>query len=123
MKTSTCLIAAALLALGACTGTQKIQTDLLYGLWKVSFIETLEQRSPGVAMGNPQYEFTQDGKRIKTLNTIPAPPPEAIAYKINKDSIFYPDNPKLPAVKIVKLSKDSLILKSEKAEWHLYKDE
>ena len=93
----------------------------LYGLWRVHYIQTKEQLITGKMMGNLQYEFTKEGKRVQTLDTIPKPPPDSITFKLGKKEISYPENPKLPTVKILKLTKDSLVLKSEKAEWHLYK--
>jgi hypothetical protein len=78
---------------------------------------------PGAYMGYPQYEFNKEGKRIKTLHEEPAPPPEIVAYALRNDSIIYPNNPKLPAVKILKLTNDSLVLRSEKLDWHLYRGE
>lgn len=109
-----------LLLLAACK-TSKLNTELLYGLWKVAYIQTPERTSHGPEMGNPQYEFTREGKRIKTLNTVPPGPPETVAFQLDKNQISYPENPKLPVVTILKLTADSLVLKSEKAEWHLYK--
>ena len=76
---------------------------------------------PGEFMGNPEYEFTKEGKRIKTLNTDPAPPPESVEYKIQGDSIQYPNKPNFPAMKIAKLSKDTLVLSNNKLSWYLHK--
>lgn len=110
----------------ACSNTkdksnQKEDLSLLHGLWKIEYIKTPTQTMPGKAMGNPQYEFTKDGYRIKTLNTMPAPPPDSVSYKVEDKKISYPSNPKLPNVEITLLTKDSLVLKNEKVEWRLYK--
>ncbi len=113
----------------ACTtsSTTTVPTKLFYGVWKVDAFKVREgdrlRIMPGAYMGNPQYEFNTEGKRIKTLNEEPAPPPEIITYALRNDSIIYPENPKLPAVKILRLTKDSLILRSEKIDWHLYRGE
>jgi hypothetical protein len=96
--------------------------DLFYGQWKVIAFRFLDGRvMPGEYMGNPQYEFTKEGKRIKTLNTEPAPPPEAVDYKIEGDSIKYPNNPKYPAMKIARLIKDTMVLSNDKLSWYLHK--
>ncbi|MCP4441119.1 MAG: hypothetical protein GY810_19515 [Aureispira sp.] len=116
-----CLVLLTIWACGSTNGKGKVDKKLLYGLWKVKSIETVQKIIGGEAMGNPQYEFTESGERIKTLNTMPAPPPEKIKYLLSGDEITYPDNPKLPAVKIAKLSKDSLILMNDKVKWTMYK--
>lgn len=116
-----CLVLCLVWACGSTNGKGKLDQKLLYGLWKVKSIETAAKIIGGEAMGNPQYEFTEGGERIKTLDTTPAPPPEKIKYKLEGDEISYPDNPKLPAVKITKLSKDSLILVNDKVIWTMYK--
>ncbi|MCH2044329.1 MAG: hypothetical protein MK212_09290 [Saprospiraceae bacterium] len=110
----------------ACKNTQdssntKQDSNLLHGLWKIEYIKTSKQTMPGQAMGNPRYEFTKDGYRIKTLDTTPAPPPDSVAYKVENQQISYPANPKLPQVTITLLTNDSLVLKNDKVEWRLYK--
>jgi hypothetical protein len=112
----------------ACNSVRStISTRLFYGVWKVDAFKFHEgERTrimPGEYMGYPQYEFTKEGTRIKTLNEEPAPPPEKVVYELRNDSIIYPKNSKLPAVKILRLTKDSLILRSEKLDWHLYRGE
>lgn len=92
--------------------------QFLYKKWQVRSIETPEKASTGKDMGDPFYEFTRTGERIKGFET--PPHKESVRFERRADSIFYPDNPKLPAVRIVKISKDSLVLKSEKATWRLY---
>jgi hypothetical protein len=91
----------------------------LYQKWKVHVIETTERNSTGAEMGEPMYEFTRTGERVKSYET--PPHSESIKFSLNKDSISYPDNPKLPASRISKISKDSLILSNDKAVWRLYK--
>lgn len=76
---------------------------------------------PGAYMGFPIYEFTQDGYRIKTLNTEPSPPPDTVAYQVIGDSIHYPKHPKYPRIKIQYIQKDSLVLSNDKLSWYLYK--
>lgn len=93
--------------------------ELLYARWNVAYIATPDRTTTGQEMGEPHYEFTRDGKRIKSFDS--PPHSEATRYEVRNDSIFYPENPKLPAVKIVKLSNDSLVLQSEKSDWHLYR--
>lgn len=123
------LLIIALLIIGtACQPSRSmVNTKLFYGIWKVDAFKFREGERmkimPGAYMGYPQYEFNKEGKRIKTLNEEPAPPPEIVAYALRNDSIVYPDNPKLPAVQILRLTKDSLILRSEKLDWHLYRGE
>ncbi len=95
-----------------------IKPQLLIGRWKVACIETSERRTTGAEMGDPVYQFAK-GFRYKSFET--PPHRDSVRYELKNDSIFYPDNNKLPAVKISKLSKDSLVLNSEKATWRLYK--
>ncbi len=92
--------------------------QFLYRKWQVRSIETAGQASTGKDMGDPFYEFTRTNERIKGYET--PPHKETVRFERRADSIFYPDNPKLPAVRISKISKDSLILQSEKAIWRLY---
>ncbi len=92
MKTVlTCVVLLSVWACGTTNGNGKVKKKLLYGLWKVESIETPLKIIGGEAMGNPQYEFTQEGERIKTLNTIPAPPPKKIKYVLKEGEISYPD--------------------------------
>lgn len=111
-----------LLGLMACQATKQTTPHPLHGVWKVAFFRFQDGRiMPGALMGYPQYEFTVLGNRIKTLNEEPSPPPDTVVYAMRNDSIYYPERPKLPAVKIIKLTSDSLILHNEKLTWHLYK--
>lgn len=120
-KTSILLALVGLLAM-ACQSAKQQTPKALYGTWKVAYFRFKDGKvMPGALMGYPQYEFTKEGKRIKNLNEEPAPPPEVVTYAVRNDSIFYPEHPKLPAVKIAKLTQDSLVLDSEKLTWHLYK--
>ena len=76
---------------------------------------------PGPYMGNPQYAFDKEGKRTKTLNEEPAPPPEIVDYILGQDSmISYPNN-NFPPMKVVHLSQDSMILSNDKLSWYLHK--
>lgn len=127
---STLLLFLLLLVVGtACqSSSTTVQTKLFYGVWKVDAFKFRQPDGrlkimPGAYMGYPQYEFNKEGKRIKTLNEEPSPPPEIVAYQLKNDSIIYPNNPQLPGVQILKLTKDSLILRSEKLDWHLYRGE
>jgi hypothetical protein len=95
---------------------------LLMGKWKVSTFEFKDGRvMPGAYMGFPVYEFTQDGYRIKTLNTEPSPPPDTVPYQVLGDSIYYPIHPTYPRMKIHYIQKDSLVLSNDKLSWYLYK--
>lgn len=107
----------------ACQATKKnTSSKELYGSWNVAFFRFHDGRiMPGALMGYPRYDFTEDGYRIKNLNEQPSPPPDSVRYTVRNDSIFYPDRPKLPPVKIIRLTPDSLVLDSEKLTWHLYK--
>lgn len=99
----------------------KIKKEWLYGVWKVVAFRFEDGRvMVGEYMGYPQYEFSKDGKRTKTLLEQPAPPPEVTDYKIEGDSIKYP-NSKFPAMKIAKLTQDTLVLSNDKLSWHLAK--
>lgn len=120
------LFGSSLLLFSACSttksGLNKSSLKLFYGVWKVASFEFADGRKmPGVFMGNPQYEFSEDGKRTKTLNTVPAPPPEIVEYVIDGDSIRYPNKPKFPAMKIELVSADSLVLSNAKLSWYLHK--
>ena len=120
------LFCSGLLIFSACSTTKsslkKSSLKLFYGVWQVASFEFADGRTmPGVFMGNPQYEFSEDGKRTKTLNTVPAPPPEVVEYIIDGDSIRYPNKPKFPAMKIDLISEDSLVLRNAKLSWYLYK--
>ena len=122
MKHTTTLGLILALCCMACQTSKLTTPKALYGTWKVAYFRFTDgQVMPGALMGYPKYQFTEDGKRIKTLDEEPAPPPEEVVYAVRNDSIFYPERPKLPPVKIDKLTSDSLILQSEKLTWHLYK--
>ncbi len=92
------------------------------GNWQMLAIRFNDGRvMAGEFMGNPYYEFKTDGKRIKTLRTTPAPPPETVKYEVKNDSIFYPES-KFPAMKIKRLEKDTLVLSNEKLSWFMARD-
>jgi hypothetical protein len=97
----------------------KINIDLLYQIWDVESI-TLDggKTSTGLDMGNPQYEFTRDGNRIKSYTN--PPHTEIVTFIVRNDSILYTTEKPLPPVAILELTADKMILKSEKAEWKLY---
>jgi hypothetical protein len=97
----------------------KFDLELLYKVWDVESITVESGKSiSGVEMGDPQYEFTKDGKRVKSYK-IP-PHSEFVTFIIRNDSIIYTGEKPLPASAIVELSAEKLTLKSEKAEWKLY---
>lgn len=101
------------------TVTEKQIDSFLYQKWKVHSIQTGEQAVSGKDMGEPIYEFSRTGERIKSYAT--PPHSESTKFALKQDSITFPDNPKLPASRISKISKDSLILSNDKATWRLYK--
>lgn len=105
-------------------GSQKetLNLDWFHGLWKVTAFRFHDGRvMPGAYMGNPQYAFDKEGKRIKTLNEDPAPPPETVDYILGKDSVIsYPNN-KFPDMKVIHLSQDSMVLSNDKLNWYLHK--
>jgi hypothetical protein len=101
------------------TKAKQAQSPSLLGRWEVHSIETPEQIVSGLAMGEPKYEFTAGGQRLKIY--LEPPRCDSIAYERRGDSIFYPETPKIPAVKIQKLSRDSLVLINDKVIWRLYR--
>jgi hypothetical protein len=98
--------------------SSKFDYDKLYKIWDVESINAGGRLISGVAMGDPRYEFTKDGKRIKSYE-IP-PHSESVDYEIKNDSIFYKGAKDLPSVLIQELTDSTLILVNEKAEWKLY---
>jgi predicted small secreted protein len=96
----------------------KFKLERLYKVWDVERISIGEMSRSGAEMGDPQYEFTNDGQRIKSYK-IP-PHSESVDYIIRNDSIIFTGNNKLPASAIVSLTDSTLILSNEKAEWKLY---
>jgi hypothetical protein len=110
-----------LLIFVACRNTKETNIknmDALYGDWEVLYISTPERVSTGKEMGEPLYNFGKDGQRSKSFRT--PPHTEKVPYELKGDSIIYP-NSKIPAIKITKLNKDSLILDNDKTSWHLYR--
>lgn len=99
----------------------KYQKELI-AKWEVIAFRFHDGRvMPGEYMGYPCYEFTENGYRVKTLNEKPSPPPDSIRFAIKGDSIWYPEKPKFPAMKIVKLKADTLVLSNDKLSWYLSK--
>lgn len=96
----------------------KFLLERLYTVWDVESISTGDVSKTGAEMGDPQYEFTEAGQRIKSYK-IP-PHSESVDYIIRNDSIIYTSNDKLPPSAIVVLTDTSLHLSNEKAEWKLY---
>ena len=96
----------------------KFKLERLYKVWNVATITIGEMSRTGAEMGDPQYEFTKEGQRIKSYK-IP-PHSESVDYIIRNDSIIYTSNDKLPASAIVELTASTLTLSNEKAEWKLY---
>lgn len=122
-------LATLLLLLVACKTTdntksskETLNLDWFHGLWKVTAFRFHDGRvMPGEHMGNPQYAFDKEGKRTKTLNEDPAPPPESVDYVLGQDStISYPNN-NFPVMKVIHLSQDSMVLMTEKLNWYLHK--
>lgn len=101
---------------------EALNLDWFCGLWKVTAFRFHDGRvMPGPYMGNPQYEFDNEGKRTKTLNEEPAPPPEVVDYLLGQDSmVSYPNN-NFPEMKVVYLSQDSMVLSNDKLSWYLHK--
>jgi len=92
------------------------------GVWKMLALRFHDGRvMAGEFMGNPYYEFSEEGKRTKTLRTRPAPPPKVVEYKIKGDSIHYP-NTKYPSMKIKRLEQDTLVLANDKLSWFMARD-
>lgn len=95
-----------------------VDLDKLCKLWDVESIDAAGKLISGAAMGDPRYEFTKDGQRIKSYE-IP-PHSESVDYEIRNDSIHYKGEKDLPSVHIKELTDSTLILSHEKAEWKLY---
>lgn len=117
-----------LLACNNSKGTSKTNqkgtstAEILVGQWQMLAIRFKDGRvMMGEFMGNPYYQYTADGTRIKTLRTTPAPPPDSTKYQVKGDSVFYPGT-KYPAMKIVKKHKDTIMLENEKLSWHLARE-
>ena len=96
----------------------KIDIELLYRVWDVDSIIIGGKGADGVDMGEPQYEFTREGKRIKSYK-IP-PHSEFETFIIRNDSIHYTGEKTLPSSAIVELTDKRLTLKNDKAVWKLY---
>ena len=103
--------------------TKKVEKEYfkknIIGVWQMMAIRFHDGRVMlGEYMGNPYYQFSEAGKRTKILRTVPAPPPEVIAYEIKKGSIFYP-NTKFPSMKLKMIAKDTLVFSNAQLSWHL----
>ena len=107
-----------------CKSPEKLKqqniSKYLFQKWDVAFIYTANRTTTGLEMGEPTYEFTTNYERIKAYTE--PPKEEKIKFQIKKDSLFYPENPKLPAMHIQKVTKDTLILHNDKINvtWHLF---
>lgn len=119
------LLALSFVLLGVACKTQETisKKDIerfLYQKWDVLFIKTPQNTISGIDMGSPTYEFNTNNERIKAYTEPPRS--EKIKFLLKGDSISYPDNPKLPAVHIEKITKDSLILRNDSVQvvWSLY---
>lgn len=98
--------------------TSAVDLDQLCKVWDVESIDAGGKIISGAAMGDPRYEFTKAGQRIKSYE-IP-PHSESVDYEIRNDSIHYKGPKDLPSVLIKELTDSTLILSHEKAEWKLY---
>lgn len=113
-----------ILIISACGSSSRLfskkDIDYLIGKWDVLAFRFHDGRvMPAEYMGYPYYEFTSDGKRIKRLKEQPSPPPEVITYAIKADSIWYPDKPTFPAMKVEKFKNDTLVLTNHTLSWYL----
>ena len=97
-----------------------LKSDLLYKVWDVQSITIAGQGKiiSGAEMGDPQYEFTRDGQRIKSYVT--PPKKESVGFFIKNDSIHYISEKPLPSSAIAELTDSTLVLKNDKAVWNLY---
>ena len=69
---------------------QAISSPSLHGNWQMLAIRFVDGRVMlGEYMGNPHYEFTLSGWRVKRLYTELAPSPDSVKYTFKGDSIFY----------------------------------
>jgi hypothetical protein len=96
----------------------KYNLDLLYRVWDVDSIIVGGKSASGYEMGDPQYEFTREGKRIKSFKV--PPHSESVSFYIRNDSIHYSAEKALPSSAIVELTEKRLVLENEKAVWKLY---
>jgi hypothetical protein len=95
-----------------------LNLELLYKVWSVDSMIVGGNALSGIEMGDPQYEFTRDGQRIKSFTT--PPHKESVNYFIRNDSIHYKTEKALPSSFIAVLTDSTLVLKNEKAIWKLY---
>ena len=111
--------------LSACKSSEKvtkkhsrINIDLLYKVWSIDSMIVGSNAVSGFDMGDPQYEFTRDGQRIKSFTS--PPHKESVNYFIRNDSIHYKTEKALPSSLIAVLTDSTLVLKNDKAIWKLY---
>ena len=109
----------------SCKSTEKIikqsvglNIELLYKVWSADSMILGDKVVSGFELGDPQYEFTKDGQRIKSYTT--PPHKESVNYFIRNDSIHYKSEKALPSSAIAILTDSTLVLKNEKAIWKLY---
>jgi hypothetical protein len=121
------IVFAFLILFAACKGseklgkkTAKLKIELLYKVWDVDSIIVGGggKAASGAEMGNPQYEFTKEGQRIKSFKS--PPHSEAVSFFVRNDSIHYSSEKALPSSAITALTDSTLVLKNEKAVWKLY---
>lgn len=110
-----------LLVVWSCRVQRGIDIDLLYGEWNVETIKTMDREMSGKMLGLPAYEFSKDGKRKHSLKSISKQEAKVIKYEVSDSTILYPENPKLPSVRIVRLTRDTLILENARVKWILFK--
>jgi hypothetical protein len=110
-----------LLGLWSCRVQKGIDISLLYGEWNVESIKTMDREMSGQTLGLPAYKFSKDGKRTHTLKSIAKASAKVVKYEVSDSTIIYPENPKLPSVRIVRLTRDTLVLENAKVKWILFK--
>jgi hypothetical protein len=125
MNKALSLVITILVAICACKSSEKLtkkpsrlNLDLLYKAWDVDSIVVGEKIAIGFEMGEPQYEFTRNGQRIKSFKT--PPNKDSVGFFIINDSIHYKSEKPLPSSAIAILNDSTLVLKNEKAIWYLY---
>jgi hypothetical protein len=120
-----CLLSVFAMFIFSCKSTEKIikktvgiNIELLYKVWSVDSMILGDKVVSGYELGDPQYEFTKDGQRIKSYTT--PPHTESVNYFIRNDSIHYKSEKALPSSAIANLTDSTLVLRNEKAIWKLY---
>lgn len=93
--------------------------EMVIGHWEMLAIRFHDGKVMlGEYMGFPHYEYTKNGKRVKTLRTQPTPPPDTVSYQIEADTVYYP-NTKLPAMTLTRLEADTMVLSNDKLSWFM----